>query len=112
LIGKNTDAPTVVRRRYRPTHTIGHLRFLECGALDAEGQPIQDLVPWADVYFPYDPALADRAELAAVPSRRRSDLMANEIAETYTYAADGTISVRIENVSCGYARTFALGALR
>ncbi len=112
LIGKNTDAPTVVRRRYRPTHTIGHLRFLECGALDPEGQPIQDLVPWADVYFPYDPALADRAELASVPSERRPGLMANEIAETYTYAPDGTISVRIENVSRGYARTFALGALR
>ena len=112
LIGKNTDVATVVRRRYRPTHTIGHLRFLECGALDAEGQPIQDLVPWTDVYFPYDPALADRAELASVPSKRRPELMANEIAETYTYAADGTISVRIENVSRGYARTFALGALR
>jgi hypothetical protein len=38
--------------------------------------------------------------------------MANEISETYTYSADGTISVRIENVSGGYARTFALGALR
>jgi hypothetical protein len=38
--------------------------------------------------------------------------MANEIAETYTYATDGTISVRIENVTRGYARTFALGALR
>ncbi|MBA3454521.1 MAG: Hsp70 family protein [Deltaproteobacteria bacterium] len=112
LIGKNTDVPITVRRRYRPTHTIGHLRFLECGALDAAGQPIQDLVPWVDVYFPYDPALADRAELASLPSTRRPDLMANEIAETYTYASDGTISVRIENVSRGYARTFALGALR
>ncbi|MBL0217147.1 MAG: Hsp70 family protein [Myxococcales bacterium] len=112
LMGKNTDAPAVVRRRYRPTHTIGHLRFLECGALDAAGQPIQDLVPWTDVYFPYDPALADRSELADLPATRRPDLMTNEIAETYTYAADGTISVRIENVSGGYARTFALGALR
>ena len=69
-------------------------------------------MPWTDVYFPYDPALADRAELASVPSKRSPELMANEIAETYTYAADGTISVRIENVSRGYARTFALGALR
>ena len=112
LIGKNTDVPITVKRRYRPTHTIGHLRFLECGALDAAGQPIQDLVPWTDVYFPYDPALADRTELASLPSTRRADLMANEIAETYTYASDGTISVRIENVSRGYARTFALGALR
>lgn len=47
-----------------------------------------------------------------IPATRRPDLMTNEIAETYTYAADGTISVRIENVSGGYARTFALGALR
>ena len=31
----NAAAPIVVERRYRPTHPIGHLRFLECGALDA-----------------------------------------------------------------------------
>jgi hypothetical protein len=67
-------------------------------------------VPWADIYFPYDPTLADRAELATVPNDRRLDLMANEIAETYTYAPDGTISVHIENVSRGYGRTYALGA--
>jgi hypothetical protein len=111
LLGKNTDA-TVVERHYRPTHAIGHLRFLECGALDASGQPIQDLVPWSDVYFPYDPALADRKELATVPNARRPDLMVNEIAETYTYGSDGRITVVIENRSRGYARTFSLGALR
>lgn len=114
LLGQDTagEPPLTVRRRYRPTHAVGHLRFLECGALDGEGQPVQDLVPWADVYFPYDPALADRSELAALPNHRRPELMANEIAETYTYATDGTISVHIENLSRGYARTFALGALR
>ncbi len=112
LIGKNSDAPVTIRRRYRPTHAVGHLRFLECGALDSAGQPVQDLVPAADVYFPYDPALAEAAELATVPNARRPELMANEIAETYTYSPDGTISVRIENVSSGYGRTFTLGALR
>jgi len=114
LIGKNTagDEPIVVRRRYRPTHTVGHLRFLECGALDDAGQPVQDLVPWRDVYFPYDPALADRSDLAGVPNERRFDLMTNEIAETYTCANDGTISVVIENMSRGYSRSYALGALR
>jgi molecular chaperone DnaK (HSP70) len=101
LLGKGSEAPVVVERRYRPTHTIGHLRFLECGALDGGGQPVQDIVPWADVYFPYDPALAavPRGELQRLPSVRRSDLMSNVIAETYTYAADGTISVTIENLS-------------
>jgi hypothetical protein len=38
--------------------------------------------------------------------------MANEIAETYTCARDGTISVVIENTSRGYARSYELGALR
>jgi molecular chaperone DnaK (HSP70) len=114
LIGKNTaaEAPIIVRRRYRPAHAVGHLRFLECGALDASGQPVQDLVPWRDVYFPYDPALADRGDLAGVASERRPELMANEIAETYTCARDGTISVVIENTSRGYARSYELGALR
>jgi molecular chaperone DnaK (HSP70) len=114
LIGKNTtaDGDIVVSRRYRPTHSVGHLRFLECGALDDAGQPVQDLVPWRDVYFPYDPALADRADLAVVANERRSDLMSFEIAETYTCARDGTISVVIENTSRGYARSYELGALR
>ena len=114
LLGKDTPAagPIVVERRYRPAHAIGHLRYLECSALDAAGQPVHDLVPCTDVFFPYDPALADRAELASVPNERRPELMANEIAETYTYAPDGTISVQIANVTRGYTRRFELGALR
>jgi molecular chaperone DnaK (HSP70) len=114
LLGKDTPAagPVVVQRRYRPAHAIGHLRYLECSSLDAAGQPVHDLVPCTDVFFPYDPSLADRTELASVPNERRPELMANEIAETYTYAPDGTISVHIANVTRGYGRTFELGALR
>ncbi|HWO18282.1 MAG TPA: Hsp70 family protein [Kofleriaceae bacterium] len=114
LLGKDTPAhgAITIERRYRPTHAIGHLRYSECTALDAAGQPVHDLVPCTDVFFPYDPQLADRAELASLPNERRPDLMANVIAETYTYAPDGTISVQIANVTRGYARTFELGALR
>jgi molecular chaperone DnaK (HSP70) len=108
LIGKDAEAG-VVRRRYRPAHTVGHLRFVECGALDDAGQPVQDLVPWADVVFPYTGDVPD-AEAARAPVERTD--VRDEIAETYTYGADGTISVRIENLSRGYARTFELGALR
>lgn len=111
LIGKDrpADGPLVIERRYRPTHTIGHLRFLECGALDEAGQPIHDLVPWADIYFPYDHELSDRDALDQVANTRRTDLLGTVISERYTYAPDGTISVRIENVSRGYARTYDLG---
>jgi molecular chaperone DnaK (HSP70) len=112
LIGKDAPAPVVVERRYHPTHAVGHLRFYECGRLDDTGQPVQDLVPWTDIYFPYDPSLADRGELASAADERRPDLMGLEIAETYTYAPDGTIKVHIENVSRGYGRTYELGALR
>lgn len=112
LIDKDAPAPTTIERRYHPTHAVGHLRFYECGAVDQAGQPVQDLVPWTDIYFPYDPKLADRGELAQVAPERRPDLMDLEIAETYTYAPDGTIKVRIENVSRGYGRTYELGALR
>ena len=69
-------------------------------------------MPAADVYFPYDPGLADREELSGVPVERRPDLLQEEIAETYTYAPDGTIEVCIESLSRGYARRFALGAPR
>ena len=100
-----------VRRRYRPTHTIGHLQFVECGALDPKGQPVQDLVPCGSVYFPYTAELAERGDLATLPVERR-DRVGDEIAETYTYATDGTISVHIQNLSQGYARAFELGALR
>jgi molecular chaperone DnaK (HSP70) len=113
LIGKQAEAPIVVERRYHPTHAVGHLRFLECGALDPAGQPVHDLVPWADIYFPYDPALVDADDaLAPLAHERRPDLQHIEIAERYTYAPDGTIKVQIENVSRGYARTYELGALR
>jgi molecular chaperone DnaK (HSP70) len=109
LIGKAEAAPVVVRR-YHPTHAVGHLRFLECGALDERGQPVHDLVPWTDIYFPYDPALPE-SELAAHAHDRRPDLHGTEIEERYTYAPDGRIVVRIENKSRGYVRTYELGAL-
>ncbi len=111
LIAKDAGAGTVVRR-YRPTHTVGHLRFIECGKLDRAGQPVQDLVPLADVYFPYTAELADREDLADLPAERRALPAADEIAETYTYSDTGAISVRIENRSRGYTRTYDLGALR
>jgi molecular chaperone DnaK (HSP70) len=110
LIGKAAAAPLVVERRYHPTHAVGHLRFIECGALDDRGQPVHDLVPLGDIYFPYDPTLSDD-DLPAHAHDRRPDLANVVIAERYTYRPDGTIRIQIENVSRGYARSYELGAL-
>ncbi len=105
-------SPVVVQRCYRPTHRIGHLRFLECTALTAEGQPAGDLTPWNEVRFPYDPALQRSGELSALPVERGAAVLDEEIVETYTHAPDGTIEVAIENRTHGYRRQWALGALR
>jgi hypothetical protein len=101
----------IVERRYRPSHAIGHLRFLECTALDGDGRPVGDLTPWEEIRFPYDARLLDHAELAALPVAR-GELLADEIVETYTRAKDGTIEVAIENRTRGYRRVYPVGALR
>ncbi|MCA9636471.1 MAG: hypothetical protein KC420_10640, partial [Myxococcales bacterium] len=104
------DAPRVVRRRYRPIHRVGELRFLECSALDAGGQPEGDLTPWRTIRFPYDPSLADRP-LAELRPERAPELSAQEIVETYTYRDDGTIAVEIANPGGGYRSDYVLGVL-
>jgi hypothetical protein len=102
--------PIVVRRVYRPQHTIGHLRFLECGGLGEGGQPARDLTPCGEVRFPYDPSLVGR-DLARLAVERTGALGGEEIAETYTYRPSGTIAVEIANLTRGYAQRFELGAL-
>jgi hypothetical protein len=100
----------VIERSYRPQHAVGHLRFLECSELSDGGQPSGDLTPWGDIYFPYDPALRDVSDLAAAATERRPELWEEEIVERYRYAADGTVTVAIENRTRGYAQNFVLGA--
>lgn len=113
IISKDTAADgsdeVVVRRDYHPSHTIGALRFIECARLTADGQPAGDVTPWAQIRFPYDPAFAERDDLAALPVERSGAVGAAEIAETYTYSRDGTIAVDIENRTHGYHRHFVLG---
>jgi molecular chaperone DnaK (HSP70) len=102
------DAPIVVERSYWPVHSIGHLRFVECTDLDERGQPAGDLTPWANLYFPYDPSLAQVEDLSQVPVRRGDSPVGGEIVETYTYAADGSLTITIQNRSHGYQRRFVV----
>ncbi len=108
--GEAPGAERVVRRRYHPRHTVGYLRFLECSALDARGAPSGELTPWREVCFPYDPSLRDQDDLdRAVASS--AALLAEEIEETYRYEPTGAVTVRIENLTRGYGRTYELGRL-
>lgn len=107
------DGAWVVERRYRPVHTVGHLRFLECTRLSEDGRPAGDLTPWHELRFPYDPSLVGQA-LDGVPIERRGDQapLGVEIVETYRRAHDGTITVEIDNPAAAVRRRFVLGALR
>lgn len=103
-------AERVVTRRYRPRHNVGHLRFMECSALEPDGAPGGELTPWREVCFPYDPALRDRCDLdrAIAPSTR---LTQEVIEETYRYAPTGAITVTIANLTRGYERVYDLGRM-
>jgi hypothetical protein len=79
---------------------------LECTDIDPLGQPAGDLTPWGDLYFPYDPALADRDDLDRMPAARCNGLEAEEIFETYEYGADGGVTISIENRTRGYRRRY------
>jgi molecular chaperone DnaK (HSP70) len=95
-------------RRYHPMHNVGLLRYLECSALGACGEPAGDITVWKDVYFPYDPALADRNNLAGTRIQSRPDLAHQEVLEIYSYDPQGIVQVEIENCSAGYRRRFRL----
>jgi hypothetical protein len=103
------DGRVLVERRYRPVHAVGHLRYLECSGLSSWGQPSGDLTPWGAILFPYDPELVTCRDLGSVPAERRLNGANDEILESYSYRSDGTIAVRIENLSRGYGRGYVLG---
>jgi molecular chaperone DnaK (HSP70) len=108
------DAPlprtgsTSVSRRYTAAHNLGWFRFVEHPALDQAGEPRGDLVPYADVLFPFDPALRELgpAELAAAPVERRDG--GPEIEETYTVDSAGIVTVRITDLTSGFSREYGL----
>lgn len=95
----------VATRRYRPAHTLGRFRFLECSGLTEEGEPTGDLYPWREVLFPFDPALAEGQNLRAVPIERRREVEGQEITEEYRCSAAGVIEVTIANLTGDYHRT-------
>ena len=106
------DEPIVVKRVYRPVHRVGHLRFLECSAVGQQrDEPQGDMTPWRDIWFPYDPELANQEKIANLEEERKPGLENEEIVETYTYAPDGTVTVNIENRTRGYGRAYVLGTM-
>ncbi len=113
LFGKDTllpatgEPPIIRTRRYHPAHNIGHFRYLECGSLDAQGQPHGDLTPWQEICFPFDPALRTDKDLEQhiVTRSQHSD---NLIEEVYSCDSSGIIEVAIQDLTSYFGQHFRL----
>ena len=100
-------APLTCVRRYRPTHNVGHFRYLECSQLTDMGEPTGDITPWDQVYFPFDPPLHEESNLQAVQITRR-ELGEQWAEERYACDAYGIIEVEIRNHPSPYVRRYRL----
>jgi hypothetical protein len=100
------ELPLEIRRRYRPVHNLGHFRYLECSHLDDECQPRGDVTVWDEIQFPFDPALQ---ETDSAPVKHSAAAQLQEIEETYSIDASGTVAITITNLSAGYQRIYRLG---
>jgi hypothetical protein len=97
-------------RAYRAAHNVGHFRFFECSAFDDAGRPRGDMALFGDVYFPFDPALRDARDLAAVAVERRGeDGGGPRVVERYSLGDGGIVDVLIRDEDSGYERSFRLG---
>ncbi|MPV38525.1 Hsp70 family protein [Georgenia subflava] len=94
-----TADTVVATRRYRAAHNIGWFRFVECAAVDDAGEPRGDIVPFAEVLFPFDPALRDRPDLGDEPVRRQDGCL---VEERYVIDPNGIVEVHITDLDTGY----------
>jgi molecular chaperone DnaK (HSP70) len=113
IFGADTElprgAPLVVGREYRPAHDVGHFRFVECSALSNDGAPRGEILPFADVRFPFDPALRDReADLASLPVRRLPSGAGHWMREEYLLDPNGIVEVTITDLDDGFGRTYRI----
>ena len=98
-----------ITREYSPVHNIGHFRFLECSHRTANGEPTGEVTLWDDIRFPFDPKLAELANLESERVLISAQASLQRIQESYECDSSGSISVTIENRTFGYSRIYSLG---
>ena len=97
-----------VTRVYHPAHNIGHFRFEECAALDAEGNPTGHRTPWCQILFPFDAEIPPNDPLVG-RTVERDDRFARYIAqERYECDSRGLITVTVERADPPLSRSFLL----
>ncbi|MBO3142804.1 Hsp70 family protein [Dermatophilus congolensis] len=109
LVDRHSDVS--VSRTYRAAHNAGWFRFVEYGTLDEFGGPRGQIVPFAEVVFPFDAALQameneSPGSVAAVPVERTE--IGPLIEERYTIDRHGIVSVTLSDQDTGFSRTYEL----
>lgn len=103
-VPRKGEPPLEHQSWYHPRHNIGHLRYLECTSVGADGLPDGNVRRWSDVFFPYDPVLPLDSRLSAEdiePTDRFSDA---PVCETYRCDSDGVITVELHRPACQDSR--------
>lgn len=103
-------APLSLIRRYRPTHNIGHFRFIECSWLDSGGQPSGDIKPFAEVRFPFEEKLQGTTDLSSV-TVTKSQGKAPAIEEHYCLHDSGAVELTIVDTHTGYRESHSIASL-
>ena len=101
--------PLVQSRLYKAVHNVGHFRYLECSSLTDGGRPAGDITVWDDIRFAFDPSLRGKADLCCVPVSHLGVGLQQEVEESYSCDADGSVNVTIADLSQGYSRSYRLG---
>ena len=95
-----------VTRRYRAAHNVGWYRFVEYSRLGPTGQPTGDVAPLGEVVFPFDAALRDGGNVAAVAVTRAP--AGPLIEERYLVDPHGIIHVEVTDLDSGYSQAHSL----
>jgi molecular chaperone DnaK (HSP70) len=94
-------------RLYRPTHNLGHFRFVECGSVDEHGQPTGDITVLDEIHFPFTAELEKETLLSSISVQRTRP--SNElIEEIYSCDEHGIIEVQIINHATQHHRSSML----
>lgn len=93
---------------YEPHHNIGHLRYLECVAINRAGWPSDGVRFWSDVLFPYDPIIPVGSQLQRNQIVARKDLSNTKIREEYFCDADGVLTTSITRCCDGQSCTYEI----
>jgi hypothetical protein len=103
-IPRRGEPPLERVARYHPHHNLGHLRYLECASVGADGMPDEGVRAWSDILFPYDPSVPLAAAVSKDAITTTDAFSATAVCEIYRCDSDGVITVELRRPACGDSR--------